>query len=347
MKMIELTRGNLLQSDAEAIVNTVNCVGVMGKGIALQFKQAFPANYEAYAKACKNKEVKLGRMFLFPRNTLVNPKYIVNFPTKGHWRSKSKIEDIEKGLEDLKRVIRKNGIKSIALPPLGSGLGGLSWPMVKKRIEEAFTELPDVTVFLYEPKGAPNPDQITVQTKKPNMTRGRALLIRLLKSYGSIGYRHSLLEVQKLMYFMQETGEPLKLRYQQHQFGPYADNLNHVLQHIDGHYIRGYGDRSRQAQIYLLPGAYEEAISFLEKDKEAESHLQKVEKLIRGFETPYGMELLSTVHWVAKTDKETCSNLDKIVEKVQKWTQRKKMIMKPLHIKKAWERLASNQWLPC
>jgi O-acetyl-ADP-ribose deacetylase (regulator of RNase III) len=347
MKMIELTRGNLLESDAEAIVNTVNCVGVMGKGIALQFKQAFPANYEAYAKACKKKEVKLGRMFLFPRNTLVNPKYIVNFPTKGHWRAKSKIEDIENGLDDLKRIISENGIKSIAIPPLGSGLGGLSWPMVKKRIEEAFAELPDVTVYLYEPKGAPNPDQIKVQTKKPNMTRGRALLIRLLKSYGSIGYRHSLLEVQKLMYFMQETGEPLKLRYQQHQFGPYADNLNHVLQHIDGHYIRGYGDRSRKAQIYLLPGAYEEAISFLENDEEAEFHLQKVEKLIRGFETPYGMELLSTVHWVAKADKETCSNLDQIVEKVQKWTHRKKMIMKPLHIKKAWERLASDQWLPC
>jgi O-acetyl-ADP-ribose deacetylase (regulator of RNase III) len=344
--MIELTTGNLLESKAEALVNTVNCVGIMGKGIALQFKQAFPDNFEAYAKACKANEVKLGKMFLFPRNTLYTPRYIVNFPTKDHWRSKSQLQDIENGLEDLKRIITERKISSIAIPPLGSGLGGLSWPKVKEKIIKVFADLPEVKVFLYEPAGAPKPDEIKVQTKKPKMTRGRALLIRLLKSYGSIGYRHSLLEVQKLMYFTQEAGEDLKLHFKPHKFGPYADNLNHVLQHIDGHYIRGYGDRSRQAQIYLLPGAYEEAISFLQKDEEAERHLKKVEQLIQGFETPYGMELLSTVHWVAKKDSDTANNFDKIVEEVQKWTHRKKMIMKPAHIKKALEKLTAGQWVP-
>ena len=345
MNMVELTRGNLFESDAEALVNTVNCVGVMGKGIALQFKQAFPENFNDYAKACKAKKVRLGEMFFFSLNKLYNPKYIVNFPTKDHWRSKSRIQDIETGLEDLKRIVVEKEIKSIAIPPLGSGLGGLSWPKVKEKIEKAFADLPNIKVLLYEPAGAPKPDEIKVHTKKPNMTRGRALLIRLLKSYGSIGYRNSLLEVQKLMYFMQEAGEELKLRYKQQQFGPYAENLNHVLQHIDGHYIRGYGDRSRKAQIYLLPGAYDEAMAFLEKDEEAERHLERVEQLIQGFETPYGMELLSTVHWVAKKDSDTALDLDKIVEKVQQWTQRKKMIMKPFHIEKAWKKLTSEQWI--
>ncbi len=343
--MIELTRGNLLEAETESLVNTVNCVGVMGKGIALQFKQAFPNNFKAYAKACKDKNVRLGKMFVFRENKLYGPRYIINFPTKGHWRSKSRLEDIETGLEDLKRVIVENNIQSIAIPPLGSGLGGLLWHEVKEKIETALADLQNVNVHLYEPAGAPDPDKIMVQTKKPNMTRGRALLIRLLKSYGSIGYRHSLLEIQKLMYFMQEAGEELKLRYEPQQFGPYADNLNHVLQHLDGHYIRGYGDRSRKAQIYLLPDAYDEAVAFLEKDEEAAHHLEKVEQLIQGFETPYGMELLSTVHWVVKRDPDTAPELDKIVEKVQQWTRRKKMIMKPSHIERAWRKLSSEQWV--
>src|SRR3990172_5088062 len=125
--MIEYTKGNLLVADAEALVNTVNCVGYMGKGIALQFKQAFPANFMAYEKACHAHDVKPGHMFIFETGSMVNPRYIINFPTKRHWRGKSRVGDIESGLQTLIEEVKRLGIHSIAVPPLGSGLGGLDW----------------------------------------------------------------------------------------------------------------------------------------------------------------------------------------------------------------------------
>jgi O-acetyl-ADP-ribose deacetylase (regulator of RNase III) len=154
--MIEKTSGNILAADADALVNTVNCVGVMGKGIALQFKKAFPENYNAYAAACKRSEVKPGRMFIFETGQVLPPRYIINFPTKRHWREKSRYEDIAAGLKTLVQEVRDRGILSIAIPPLGSGLGGLEWGRVRAMIEATFEELPDVSVKLYEPKGSQN-----------------------------------------------------------------------------------------------------------------------------------------------------------------------------------------------
>ncbi len=150
--MIEYKSGDLLQEDAEALVNAVNCVGVMGRGIALQFKKTFPDNFKAYAPACKNGDVKPGRMFVFTNSEPINPKYIINFPTKRHWRGKSRIEDVETGLDDLIKVISEKNIRSIALPPLGCGLGGLPWAEVKSRIETAFKPLPNVQVIIFEPR---------------------------------------------------------------------------------------------------------------------------------------------------------------------------------------------------
>lgn len=149
--MIEKATGNLLEADTEAIVNTVNTVGVMGKGIALQFKQAWPENFKAYAKACKAGEVLPGQMLVHELSGMLNPRFVINFPTKRHWRDKSRLEDIENGLFALAGEIRKRNIKSIAIPPLGCGLGGLDWEMVRPKIEATFSELPDVQVFLYEP----------------------------------------------------------------------------------------------------------------------------------------------------------------------------------------------------
>jgi O-acetyl-ADP-ribose deacetylase (regulator of RNase III) len=146
--MIEFVRGNLLEAKAEALVNTVNTVGVMGKGIALMFKEAFPENFKAYEAACKKKEVKVGHMFVIEREALIGPKWIINFPTKAHWRGDSKMVWIENGLEDLKRVIAENRIRSIAIPPLGSGNGGLNWADVRPRIEAALGELSDVSVLI-------------------------------------------------------------------------------------------------------------------------------------------------------------------------------------------------------
>jgi O-acetyl-ADP-ribose deacetylase (regulator of RNase III) len=343
--MIHLVSGNLLEAQTEALVNTVNCVGVMGKGIALQFKQAFPDNFKDYALACDKRKVRIGKMFVYSMDRMFQPKYIINFPTKRHWKAKSRLEDIELGLRDLVRVVKDLGIKSIAVPPLGSGLGGLNWEEVKFRIIDAFDDAPDIEVLLYEPKGAPESDKIPIATSKPEMTRGRALLIRLLDFYRSQGYRHTLLEIQKLMYFLQEAGEKLLLKFKKYNYGPYAENLHHVLQRIDGHYIRGYGDRSGKSEVYLLEGAIEEAVTFLKNDEDARKRLDSVARLIRGFETPYGMELLATLYWVAKESPEVAKNPDLVIRTVQKWSPRKKFRMQPQHITKALNRLKQENWL--
>jgi O-acetyl-ADP-ribose deacetylase (regulator of RNase III) len=153
--MISFAEGNLLDADVEALVNAVNCVGVMGKGIALQFKLAFPGNFREYEKACRAGQVRLGRMFIVPTGKQGNPAYIVNFPTKYHWRDKSRLEDIEAGLSDLVSQVRRLGIRSIAVPALGCGLGGLEWPRVKPLIVAAFEQLPDVMVMVFGPHDAP------------------------------------------------------------------------------------------------------------------------------------------------------------------------------------------------
>ena len=155
--MIELKTGDLLTTDAEALINTVNTVGVMGKGIALQFKKAFPENYESYKKACNEGRVKPGHMFIFDRQSLTNPHYIINFPTKRHWKGKSKVEDIKSGLASLVEDVKNLGIKSVAVPPLGCGLGGLRWSQVYALMKEAFANAPDVQWMVFEPSGAPTP----------------------------------------------------------------------------------------------------------------------------------------------------------------------------------------------
>jgi O-acetyl-ADP-ribose deacetylase (regulator of RNase III) len=343
--MLEYTQGNLLEAKAEALVNTVNCVGVMGKGIALQFKKAFPDNFHHYEKACRNKQVQPGRMFIVSTDSFENPRYIINFPTKFDWRGKSKLKDIRAGLEALVKDVERLGIRSIAIPPLGCGNGGLKWADVSPLIEAAFAKLPDVRVIVFEPHGAPRAEEMPISAKKPKMTRARALLIRLMDLYRIPGYRLSLLEVQKLAYFLQLAGEPLKLRYMKRQYGPYADNLNHVLQALDEHFIKGYGDRTRRAEIYPLPDGVEDARLFLADFPDAGERLEKVRKLIEGFESPYGLELLSTVAWVAQETPMAAYEVDYVIPGVRKWSKRKEHLFKPDHIQKAWQRLKDEGWL--
>lgn len=149
--VITYTQGNLLDADVEALVNTVNTVGVMGKGIALMFKERFPKNMTEYVKACKAKQVNTGKMFITQTDELMGPHWIVNFPTKQHWRAKSKMEWIQDGLVDLRKFLETNKVKSIAIPPLGAGLGGLSWHEVKAEIEKVLSGIRSTEVIVYEP----------------------------------------------------------------------------------------------------------------------------------------------------------------------------------------------------
>ena len=344
--MIEHTQGNLLGADAEALVNTVNCAGYMGKGIALQFKQAFPDNFAAYQRACKAEEVQLGRMFVSETGGLVNPRYIINFPTKRHWRGKSRMADIESGLKDLVAVVRRLGVRSIAIPPLGSGLGGLDWQQIRPRIEAAFADLPDVHVLLYEPKGAPEASRMPVGTSRPHLTVPRALFISLMDRYTALDYRQTLLEIQKLAYFLQEAGEALRLRYEKGIYGPYAHNLNKILETLEGHFTLGLGDsQGPDTEITLLPGSIEEAEQFLTEHEGSRARLDQVAHLIAGFETPYGMELLSSVHWVALSDETTAETPGEIIEAIHAWNDRKRRMFQPKHIEVAWGRLEKQGWL--
>ena len=343
--MIKLANGNLLEASAEALVNTVNCVGVMGKGIALQFKQAFPQVFEAYEKACRRGGVRPGRMFTVETGQMMNPRYVINFPTKRHWKGKSRLEDIEAGLPALVVELRRLGVKSVALPPLGCGSGGLDWAVVRPRIEAVLAAVPEMDVQLFEPQGAPAPDTIKVATAKPHMTRARALFVRLIEQYCEPGYRLTLLEIQKLAYFLQEAGEGLKLNFTKQKYGPYAENLHFVLQRIEGHFIRGYGDRSRDAQVYLLPEGRAQATAFLGGDPDAEARLERVARLMEGFETPFGLELLSSVHWVAAKETSLAGSSDEALEKVHSWNHRKRTIFEPRHIRIAWTRLKEERWI--
>ena len=344
MASIHYQRGNILKADVEALVNTVNTVGVMGKGIALQFRQAYPANYEAYRKACERGEVQIGRMFVFSTGQL-RPSLIINFPTKQDWRGKARIEFIDKGLEDLVQVIRKHEIRSLAVPPLGCGNGGLDWADVRPRIEQALATIPGIDAQVYEPVGAPKPDEMPVKTKMPRLTPVRAALLALIKGYSLPGYRVTMLEVEKLAYLLQEAGEPMRLRFAKGEYGPYAEVLHHVLRDMEGHYLRGYGDRSGATLIRLAPDADEKTSAFLKHYPESLERLSLVADLISGFETPYGMELLATIHWTGNEDPKVQTDSDAAITAVRAWNERKRLMFRSEHIRFAWERLRAFNWL--
>ncbi len=344
--MIECKQGDILCADVEALVNTVNCVGVMGRGIALQFKKAFPQNFKAYATACKNEEVQPGRMFVFETGQLTYPHYIINFPTKRHWRGASRIQDIDAGLQALVETIGQYEIRSIAIPPLGSGLGGLNWSEVKSRIEAALQPLTDVRIVIYEPHGAPDTETMVCNRKVPKMTAGRAALVELMNRYlsGLLDPSVTLLEVHKLMYFMQEAGEPLQLKYQKAHYGPYAENLRHVLNAIEGHLVSGYADGgdSPDKPLQLVPGAVREASVFLQEYSETRDRFDKVASLVEGFESAFGLELLSTVHWILKN--ESSKTIDEVVRHMYNWSDRKRKFT-PRQIALAVNVLITKHWV--
>jgi O-acetyl-ADP-ribose deacetylase (regulator of RNase III) len=304
--MITFTQGNLLDAPVEALVNTVNTVGVMGKGIALMFRDAFPENLKAYEAACKAGEVEVGRMFVTRRAELMGPKWIINFPTKKHWRNPSKIEWVDAGLEDLKRIIVAEGIGSIALPPLGSGNGGLNWNTVRDRIEAVLGELPGVEVVVYEPT-----DRYMAVAKRKGvekLTPARALVAELVRRYSVLGFECTLLEIQKLAYLLERRIEnqrlpnPLDLQFAANKYGPYADRLRHLLDGLDGSYLHAdkrLGDATAFDTISFDEAKRDKVSVYLQSEAKAYAPaLDATSDLIDGFESPLGMELLATVDWL-------------------------------------------------
>ena len=344
--MIEYKTGDILAEGAEALVNTVNCVGVMGRGIALQFKRAFPENFKAYATQCKRKEMRPGRVFVFETGDMLFPRYIINFPTKRHWRGKSRMEDIESGLVSLVEEIRSHGIRSIAIPPLGSGLGGLNWPAVRRMLQKTLEQLDCVRVVIFEPGGGPADARANPSSDVPEMTAGRAALVGLMDRYlrGLLDPFVTLLEAHKLMYFMQAAGEPLRLRFVEAPFGPYAENLRHVLSAIEGHLVSGYADGgdAPDKELELVTGALEDAHTFLQNRTDTQARFERVSDLVEGFESPFGLELLSTVHWIASEEKGRTT--EEVVKRTYAWNKRKEQFS-PRQIELAMNVLSEKNWI--
>lgn len=305
--MIIFTKGNLLEANADALVNTVNIVGVMGKGVALMFKEAFPENFKAYEAACKRGEVQVGRMFVTERQQLIGPKWIINFPTKKHWRHPSKIEWIEEGLMDLKQVISAKKIRSIALPPLGSGNGGLDWQQVRPKIEATLGSLDEVEVIVYEPTS--KYQNVAKRSGVEKLTPARALVAELVRRYWILGIECTLLEIQKLAYFLERNIEKLNvhnaldLRFKANKFGPYAPRLAHLLDALDGSYLhcdKRFADAGPLDIIWFDDAKKDKVAAYL-TSPEAKIYrpaLEATTSLIDGFESPLGMELLATVDWL-------------------------------------------------
>jgi O-acetyl-ADP-ribose deacetylase (regulator of RNase III) len=344
--MIIAHEGNLLQAPVDALVNTVNTEGVMGKGIALQFKEKFPENYRLYRAACKQKEVQVGKMFVTETHQLMGPRYIINFPTKSHWKERSRLSYIEDGLADLKLVLADLQIESLALPPLGCGNGGLDWNIVRPVIEQELASL-ELPILLYQPSDLVSKRERQPTSESSKLTPARAMLLVAMRAYSSLGYSLSLIEVQKLAYFLQRLGEPLKLQFEKGQYGPFAHNLSFVLQRMDGAFLRGMDFKEAKpfSELTLIEEQFAPLDDYIKHNLSViqKQQVSRLVNLIEGFESPLGMELLATADYLLWHNE--AQNLPTLVEKVGQWNDRKKKVLTEKYLALALNRLREQKML--
>lgn len=352
---IQFLQGNLLEAPVEAIVNTVNTVGVMGKGIALMFKEAYPLNFKLYDEACKRKEVRIGHMFVTETGELDGPRWIINFPTKQHWRQPTKLQWVIDGLADLRRVIEEKGIRSVAVPPLGCGNGGLDWADVRPAIEHALGDLKGVEVLVHEPTDTYQ--NVAKRTGVEKLTHARALISEIVRRYWVLGIECTYLEVQKLGWFLERSihelklGDPLDFQFSADKYGPYSDRLRHLLNGLDGTYLhctRRLADAGPTDTIWFDEDRRDFLCAYLKQSdaRDLTLVLDRTAARIDGFESPLGMELLATVDWLIQ--RENCApDLASIKEGLTRWpagpeaAQRKQRLFDDRLINLALERLAA------
>ncbi len=338
---MQFTTGNLLASQAEALVNTVNTVGIMGKGIALQFKEAFPNNFKVYKEACKNNELTIGKLLVVKDKNLDGEKIIINFPTKVDWKQKSKIEYIEIGLQELVRVIADYSIKSIALPPLGCGNGGLDWQIVKPLIISYLGKLQGVTVSVYEPDDTIKTVlQQETRLNKAKLTPARAMLLYVMFHYEIIGEDISLFATNKLAYFLQRLGENLKLNFVASHYGPYTVQVQHVLYNLNGNYLFGLEQNSAKAfeHLQLNYDKFGEVQQYVNENlNDAQmTRLKKLLSFVSGFESALSLEVLASIDFISQ---DTNLSLIEVTQKLHEWSDRKKKLFLSYQIKVAYEHL--------
>ncbi len=324
--MIEYRIGNLFESSSEALVNTVNTVGVMGKGIALQFKKLYPNNFKAYNELCKSGNFEIGQILAFrDQNTITGEKIILNFPTKKHWRSPSQYDFIELGLIELKNVIQKENIKSVAIPPLGSGNGGLQWQKVKTLIELHLSEISECQIIVYEPNSAVKE---ILNKERVKLTPARAMLLSMLFELVKNGEFVSEFTSEKLCYFLQRFGgeKYFKLSYSPNFYGPYSGKVKHVLNYMNGSYIMGYSGKDKKPfdELDLLMETEKDVVEYLENNKELRKIVDRTKLFLNGFYSAFGLELLSTVDFIAHSSKN--SDKEFIRNRLANWSERKKTL---------------------
>ncbi|MCK9220892.1 MAG: macro domain-containing protein [Bacteroidales bacterium] len=342
--MIRYKTGNLFDSEAEALVNTVNTDGVMGKGIALQFKNLFPNNFKIYAKACYNNELKIGKLLITEEESLLaGKKIIINFPTKTSWRKPSEYNYIESGAAELIRQIKEKGIKSIAIPPLGSGNGGLDWNKVKNILEKYLAQV-DCDIYIYQPSSA---IQEALKKERVKLTPARAMLLSVLYELVKSGEFVSEFSAEKIAYFLQRFGakESFKLEFQPNFYGPYSGKVKHVLYFLNGSYIMGYCSKDKKPfeEIGLVANAESDVTDFLDKSENIEYKriVEKTKKFLSGFYSPFGLELLSTIDFI-RIEKKVDSQ-DSISNELENWSDRKKtMFTNPKFIKIAVDHIRTH-----
>ena len=338
--MIHYITGNLLESDAEALVNTVNTFGVMGKGIALQFKNTFPNNYKKYSEACKNKELEIGQLLITEENILSGKKIVINFPTKTNWRLPSEYKYIEAGLEELVKVIKEKSIKSIAIPPLGAGNGGLDWNKVKSILEKYLSQT-EAEVFIYEPNAT---IKEVLKKERVTLTPARAMLLSVLFDLAKNGEFVSEFASEKIAYFLQQFGanEAFKLDFKKSFYGPYSGKVKHVLYYLNGSYIMGYSSKDKKPfeELGIVMESEKEVDEFLSKPENSEykTIAKKTKTFLSGFYSAFGLELLSTIDFIMK--EKNIIEENEIINYLEKWSNRKKtMFTNPQFVKIAMNKL--------
>jgi O-acetyl-ADP-ribose deacetylase (regulator of RNase III) len=345
--MIKYITGNIFESQSEALVNTVNTVGIMGKGIALQFKNQFLSNYREYIKACKSGALQIGQLLVVEDISLLyGKKIIINFPTKTDWRKPSEYDYIEKGLIDLVQIIKERKILSIAIPPLGAGNGGLEWFKVKALLEKYLSDL-DCIIAIYEPNAAVKE---VLKKERVGLTPARAMLLAVLYDLVRNGEFVSEFASEKIGYFLQRFGAKylFKLDYQPNFYGPYSGKIKHVLYYLNGSYISGYSSKEKKPfeELNLMMDAEQDVLAYLSK-KEYQNEMQivlKTQQFLTGFYSNFGLELLSTLDFIIQQEQTT--ELPKIKQKLNEWSNRKtKLFSNDAFIEKGLAKLETAQFV--
>lgn len=320
--MIRFSTGNMFDAHVDAIVNTVNLVGVMGKGVALQFKERFKNNYQVYKQACDDRTLGIGNSLVVEEMWQGRNIWVINFPTKVHWRNPSEYMYIERGLENLIDIIHKYDIKSIAIPPLGAGNGGLDWYRVKDLIVSKLSSL-DCDIVVFEP----GYEAISAE-KKVTLTQARALLVYMLDRVQREGNEATAFSAVKSVYFLQKFGAEkiFNMKFEKYIYGPYCDQVRHVLHAIDGGYIRGFADMTKKPfePFDVIPEKMSEVKYKVESDILLNDIVTRTCQFLDGFWDDFSLELMSSVDYLISVRPD--ASVDEVYDLLGAWNERKKKL---------------------